>query len=69
MSELYEHTCPFRPGEDIMEMPKTDDPRVAPWIEELKRAGVINEQGQMIRRGTLQRGVCPAGYIWRITIP
>jgi len=66
MKMVAEHSAPIHPGEDILEHPKGDDPRVIPWLEELKRLGVIDKDGIMIKKATLLRGVGPEGYLWRM---
>lgn len=64
----YRHTAPILPGEDILEMPKSDDPRVKPWVEHLMNEGVMDLNGNATRRVTLRRGICPAGYVWELDV-
>jgi len=67
MTKVSEHSAPVYPGEDILEHPKADDPRVKPWLAQLKSLGVIDTDGIMLKKAHLMRGVGPQGYLWRIT--
>lgn len=60
-----EHTAPIMPGEDILEHPKSDDPRVALWIDALVNIGVLDREGNAMKPLKIRRGIGPKGYLWR----
>lgn len=63
---VAEHSAPIYEGESCFSPPRADDPRVAPWLERLRELGVIDQDGIMLKKGTLRRGVGPEGYLWRL---
>lgn len=64
------HRCLIGFGENPMQFPNSEDQRVQPFFENLKRLGVMNNDGIITKPCVrIRRGIGPGGlfgcYIWR----
>jgi hypothetical protein len=48
-----------------LDIPKSDDPRVRPFLKELEKLGVIDRDGNALKNMRLRRGVSGGNWIWR----
>lgn len=61
------HRVPKEPGEAAFPPPAVGDPRVAPFLDTMFEAGLIDGNGVALRRFDVRRGYEAGHYFWRVT--
>lgn len=65
---IFRHEIPIPEGATLDDFPKSDDPRMKPFIETLIKHGVMSPEGNTLRPCTLRRGANTTHFLIEVEL-